>query len=127
MKMYKIFIFLFLIVGMACKKEEKKASNDFNPPSWIQGTWLYEGDEGWWFTPNDVIHIPGGSLKLHVAEKRDLGIKVNVLENITTELYQIDIQENSTLSSSQIFNRISDDSIHWETASILFPVYLIKQ
>ena len=115
--MKKILLLTVLLI-FACSSDDSDSSNSsgnsINPPAWIQGLWLYEGDTyGYEFRADDFCwYVPTGQLN-YTCFKSQLELfsyDSSATQNSTENSYQLTI----TLSSYEYhyeFQKISADSM----------------
>lgn len=115
----QIILLLIATIMLSCSSDDKSSdskSNLFNPPTWIQGKWLYKNDistVGYNFKKDDVCQlIPGieNCFKQGIQVYDGTQIHTNVTEKITDNDYEV-----SYTIGSQTFNfhfvKISNNQI----------------
>lgn len=89
---------LLILFFSACNDDDN--NSPFNPPDWIQGTWLKDGySHGWKFTNDDVSFVDGNTIESYAA--------YFVEEEIYSNNYLITIHQDISPSTHH-FRKISE-------------------
>lgn len=121
--MKKIVIILFAVLAFSCSGSDDNNNVNpnvasLNPPAWIQGTWLLEGNSvqsGFRFTSNDVCI---NSLGLYACNKeslemyQDTQVHTDVNEEISDTEYSVEITIGSNTTTFK-FKKVSATQIKW--------------
>lgn len=115
-----VFLFSLFVLLSCSSSDESINSSDFNPPAWIQGTWvqLFAGQDagtGVRFGAHDLCLVIGtGELCQQgiINSQRAAGGKMSVIETITSTSYSV-IISSSAGSNTFSFRKISDTKIEW--------------
>ena len=125
--MKKIFLFSILFLILSCSNSDDNSSSsnsDFNPPAWIQGSWIQEGSVGtagvvFSFSANDFCMTNIGFSKQcqqeFVNQVRQPGNAnaVTVTETITATNYTTEIKYFAGQSIIYSFRKLANNKIEW--------------
>lgn len=123
--MKKISIIILLILVCSCSNSDDNTNSfnsDFNPPSWIQGTWgvvdtTIDYKQGLFkFTNNDFFNVLFNieiSQKEQIEQYRKLGTNSIVTEEITNSVYNFSIKTNYVTTTYK-FKKIDATHISYE-------------
>ena len=122
--MKKLIFVLVTLLTLSCSKSDDKTStsNDFNPPSWIQGTWgirdndLNTTTKLFRFTNDDYIIIASPfeqSYKGLISQIRSTGGTASVTESISPTNYSFTANITTSTAISNSFTYIIANSIKW--------------
>lgn len=126
-----LFLFSLFMILSCSSSDDSASSSDFNPPSWIQGTWKEENDIGLGlkFSTNNVIIINPTietSLQGLVDSARNAGQTTSVDETISNTSYSVKMNFYGGGSTIYTFKKTSTNTIVWSQITGLDIVY-IKQ
>ena len=125
----KKLLFLFsALLFISCSGDDDSSSNDtsIDPPSWIQGVWLYEDtlelgiENGFEFTKDDFCSVTG-TTKMCNKASFDLmintpNVEVNVYEEISDDRYFLELTYYNLTVEYEFFKvsstRISHSDVH---------------
>lgn len=115
--MKKIFLLsvLFLFFISCSSNDDSSSSNSpYNPPSWIQGTWGYEGDDSpvYKFTSDDVCQIIQVSTHCWKESILDFPDNISGSDVGTDDTYEVSYVSGVT-SLTLSFVKISSTVIIW--------------
>lgn len=119
----KKVVFLFsLFVLLSCSSSDESTNNsDFNPPAWIQGTWMQEGSTagtsmGFKFNSNDLCTLIFTAEQCQqglISTMRKSGQTATVEETIANTSYSAKINYYGGQSVTYSFRKISNTEIEW--------------
>lgn len=116
----KKVVFLFsLFALLSCSSSDESTNNsDFNPPTWIQGTWKY-GDSGvgFKFSSNNIyVLTPPSEQSLQglVDLARNGGQATSVEETTLNTSYSAKMNFYGGQSTTYTFKKLSDTKIEYE-------------
>ena len=121
--MKKIVLILSAVLAFGCSGSDDSDNVNptvvnINPPAWIQGTWLLEGNSvqsGFRFTSDDVCI---NSLGMYACNKESLEmyqgtqVNTNVNEEISDTEYSVEITVGSNTTTFE-FKKVSATQIKW--------------
>ncbi len=124
-----LFIVVFSAILFSCSSSDDDTNSQFfNPPRWIQGTWLYKDGSvivgGYQFTSDNFISILGDN-QLRTNFKELLEIQANaggntdVIETITDNEYSFTIDQEIQ-SQSFSFYKISENEIETADGIVIY-------
>lgn len=127
-----LFLFSLFMILSCSSSDDSASSSDFNPPSWIQGTWKQDYGTGvsnsFSFTKSDICFTSttgaGQCQQASVDFTRKSGLTVKVTETITSTFYSAKAEYSNGQSVTYAFNKISNTAIEWTAIS---GVEFIKQ
>ncbi|WP_335965238.1 hypothetical protein [Galbibacter sp. PAP.153] len=123
-----LFILLLIIYSCSSSDDNNNNSNLFNPPKWIQGTWLYIDNEvvvgGYEFTSDNFISIIGeNQLRTNFKElleaSQSAGNTPIVDEIITETEYSFTIDQGIN-SQRFSFYKVSSNKIETGDSLIIY-------
>ena len=116
----------------ACTTSDDDFTNNrssFNPPQWIQGTWLMEdsGMVGYKFTSDDFCSISPYQTLCFKSTIQQAPEELIVDEQIDNENYIITINQGGYITNSFHFRKYSHNVIEDVSATDEFNIRYVKQ
>lgn len=116
-----IFLFSLFMILSCSSSNDSASSSDFNPPAWIQGTWLQEGSTpslstGFKFYSNDFCTLIVNAEQCQkglVDLIRKGGESASVVETISNTSYSAKINYVGGQSATYTFSKISNTEIEY--------------
>ncbi|AYN05484.1 hypothetical protein [Flavobacterium sp. 140616W15] len=119
-KLIFTFTILLFISCSSSDSEDNSSKSDFNPPSWIQGTWKQQTDlstgVGFKFSSNDFCSTISSTQQCQkglVDLARSGGIIVKVTETISDKYYSVEISYSVGQTITYSFKKNSATKIQW--------------
>ena len=120
-----IFFYALLISCSSSADEDNYSTISINPPKWIRGTWLFEGNgidnSNLKFTKNDLIilNAPIGfsnlqmdySIRERIQFEIDNGKDVNVMNKSSDTNFSIEINYSDSSTVTYSYNKTSKNRI----------------
>jgi hypothetical protein len=123
MKHLFLLFSLFLLLSCSSSDDSNGSSGrDFNPPTWIQGTWIQENELGlpgvkFSFSNHDFCMTNSGisaqCQQAFVDQFRQQTNDVSVIENITATTYTAEIKYFAGQSIIYSFKKLNNNSMEW--------------
>ncbi len=126
--MKKLLLIFGLLAIVSCSSDDSSSGgNEFNPPTWIHGTWGQFGNGTYRFTSNDFIILGGSdmSYKEYLKNIRETGGHTSVTESTNQTKYDCTITVTSVTQPYR-FKKIDATHISFEYGSSTQETVLTK-
>lgn len=129
-KLISLFVVIVLLTSCSSSDDSTTNSNNaFNPPSWIQGTWLDADSStlGFKFTSDDFCSVIGNQTNCFKSSIENSQGANTVDEEISSTEYKITLRlANNAQTNTFLFKNISSTQIQIIQSSGVNPIY-VKQ